>query len=169
MASWLNGHGPRKIRNAEDLVTQNEFAPLIDKHAGVVDFMKQSPNGSTWRKVIDQATDLNNYGYGDASEKWIGACHTPKTRDAGTFASICSENDIKFLISLDYGETGRCNYYKTDDIFGNSPAAMAFPVCVIFMFTSNCVLYIHIKTRKNVLAWNGGICINIAFRKEVPI
>ena len=49
-------------------------------------------------------------------------------RDAGTFASICTNNDIKTLISIDYGDTGKCNFYKTDDIFGNSPAAMAFPV-----------------------------------------
>ena len=60
--------------------------------------------------------------------RWIGACHTTKTRDAGTFASICSNNDIKTLVSIDYGDTGKCNFYKTDDIFGNSPAAMAFPV-----------------------------------------
>ena len=114
----------RTIRNAEDLVNQDEFVPLIDASVGIVDFMKQSPNGSTWKKVIDQATYIT-WDYG---APWIGSCHTPKTKDARSFASICGDNDIKYLISLDYGETGKCNFYKTDDIFGNSPAAMAFPV-----------------------------------------
>lgn len=109
-------------------MNQNKIAWLIDETLGVVEFMKGSPAGSTWRKVIDSATYISY----DGNENWIGACHTPKTRDAGTFASICGNNDIKHLISLDYGDTGKCNFYKTDDIFGNSPAAMAFPVCVTF-------------------------------------
>ena len=116
----------RTVRNAEDLVNQDEFAWLIDETLGIVEFMKRSPEGSTWRKVIDDVTFLKWVN----NTQWIGACHNTTTRDARSFASICGINDIKYLISLDYGETGKCNYYKTDDIFGNSPAAIAFPVCV---------------------------------------
>ena len=88
--------------------------------------VKNSPVESDWRKVIDDVTVLDWVN----NTQWIGACHNTTTRDARSFASICGINDIKYLISLDYGETGKCNYYKTDDIFGNSPAAIAFPVCV---------------------------------------
>ena len=80
------------------------------------------------RRIVDRAT----YMPWEDGLRWIGSCHTTKTRDAGTFASICGNNDIKTLISIDYGDTVKCNFYKTDDIFGNSPAAMAFPVISSF-------------------------------------
>ena len=104
-------------------MNQDEFTPLMDTGTGIFDYMKSLPPSSTWRRIVDRASNMPWEG-----GRWIGACHTTKTRDIGTFASICDNNDIKTLISIDYGDTGKCNFYKTDDIFGNSPAAMAFPV-----------------------------------------
>ena len=45
----------RTVRNAEDLVNQDEFTPLLDEWMGILDYMKSSPPGSTWRRIVDRA------------------------------------------------------------------------------------------------------------------
>ena len=45
------------------------------------------------RRIVDRAT----YMPWEDDLRWIGSCHTTKTRDAGTFASICGNNPPRIL------------------------------------------------------------------------
>lgn len=55
-------------------------------------------------------------------------CYTSKLRESGDIASICDVTEARFLASRDYGKTGQCNYYLTDDKFLAADNFLAFQV-----------------------------------------
>lgn len=61
-------------------------------------------------------------------EDWTNSCYTTKTKESGKFAAICDIISIKDLVSKDFTNTTKCNYYTTQDKFAYLPIVMAFQV-----------------------------------------
>ena len=86
----------KPIKNADDLVSQEDVSWVMEDGLGVGDFMKASPVGSTLRQLVEKASFL------DYDEEWYGACQTKKTWKSKKFATICDIYSITDLISNDY-------------------------------------------------------------------
>ena len=107
-----------EIRNAEDLLGQEELKWVVQDRTGNID-----PSDSTWKSLLEKADHLT------IKEEYYSACFNVKHHDAGNYASICDRDDIRNLILLDYVNTGTCNYYVTEDNIATSMLAMMFQVC----------------------------------------
>ena len=64
--------------------------------------------------------------------KWADGCYTTKTKESGKFASICDIISISDLMSMDFSDTAKCNFYLTEDKFAYTPSVMAIQVWVDF-------------------------------------
>ena len=58
-------------------MNQDEFTPLLDEWSGILDFMKSSPPGSTWRRIVDRArgpsiNDVMHYIPGPSDKRLTG-------------------------------------------------------------------------------------------------
>ena len=65
-------------------------------------------------------------------DDWADSCYTIKTKESGKFASICDIISISDLMSMDFSDTAKCNFYLTDDKFAMTPSVMAIQVWVDF-------------------------------------
>ena len=63
---------------------------------------------------------------------WADNCFTTETKESGKFASICDIISISDLMSMDFSDTAKCNFYLTDDKFAMTPSVMAIQVWVDF-------------------------------------
>ena len=116
----------KTIRNVEELLNQNAITwALDDNGVEIVEYLKASPNGSNMRRLFDQAEIFRPEG---TDGEFYSPCYTIEQRDAGTYASICYDKGIKDLKSRDFSDTGRCNYYTTEEKFFTTPAVMALQV-----------------------------------------
>ena len=61
-------------------------------------------------------------------EEWADSCYTTKTKESGKYASICDIISTKDLMSIDFSDTAKCNYYMTEDKFAYGPIVMAIQV-----------------------------------------
>ena len=48
--------------------------------------------------------------------------------DIGTYVSLCHYQSIRVDKSRDFSETGKCNFYTTEETFFTTPQVMAFQV-----------------------------------------
>ena len=111
-----------EIRNAEDLLGQEELKWVVQDGTGYIETLKASSSGSTRKSLLEKADYLT------IEEEYYSACFNVKHHEAGTYASICDRDDIRNLILLDYINTGTCNYYVTDDNISTSMLTMMFQV-----------------------------------------
>ena len=91
----------RTIREAGDMLKQEEFSWVMEDGLGVGEFMNAAPTGSTLKRLFEEVQYLSE------DEDWYGGCHTISTRDAGKFASICDKYSIADLLSRDYRDVDR--------------------------------------------------------------
>ena len=61
-------------------------------------------------------------------DDWADSCYTVNTKESGKFASICDIISISDLMSMDFSETAKCNFYLTEDKFATMPSVMAIQV-----------------------------------------
>ena len=61
-------------------------------------------------------------------DDWADGCYTTNTKHSGRYASICDIISINDLMSIDFGDNAKCNYYITEDKFAYTPLVMAFQV-----------------------------------------
>ena len=118
----------KTIKNIEDLLNQDEIIWAIDDNGlDIIEYLKASPEGSTMRRLFDMAEKIS-YDDFEEGEYWVDSCFTTRQRDAGNYASICDAMSIGQVKSVDYGRTGKCNYYTIDETFFTAPAVMAYQV-----------------------------------------
>ena len=80
-------------------------------------------------------------------DEWADSCYTTKTKESGNFASICDIVSISDLMSMDFSDSAKCNYYLTEDKFGYMPSVMAVQVWIH--------VYINFKRKQtNMNAYN---------------
>ena len=64
-------------------------------------------------------------------------CFTAATMRSLTHASLCDETSVRALISDDFAETGKCNFYTVRDRFLVTSGVMAFQVILPLL----CICY----------------------------
>ena len=124
------------INNVDEMLNQYEISWVVEPGIGIVDYMSDSPPGSTMRRLLEGATLL------DTTVEWANACYDVETFKSRKFASICDLVSIKALIHDDFSRDARCNYYYVEDFLSVVPSVMAIQVgepCV-GRFRSNTVL-----------------------------
>ena len=134
------------VKDAEDLVNQNQILWTLNYGTLVVPAFKNSAPGTVFRKLYDKAEAITHHDcYSARNEPFW------KTRQ---YAMPCSGISVLSLMSFDYSKTGSCNYYKTSDIFAKVNFALAFQV------TNACKFYsLHMYTQTHQF---------VHFQKESP-
>ena len=69
---------------------------------------------------------------GLANDDLLGyGCFTGSTKQSLRHASLCDETSIRALISDDFTENGKCNFYTIADRFLVTSGVMAFQVRIL--------------------------------------
>ena len=108
------------IKDAEDLVNQNQISWTLNKGTVVEPLFKSFDTGTTYRKLYDNAEAIFPHD-----------CYTERNKPfwkSGKYAMPCTGVSITSLMSFDYSQTGLCNYIRTPDIFSKAIFALAFQV-----------------------------------------
>ena len=113
------------INSVDEMLGQTEISWVTEPGTGIVDYMSDSPPGSTMRRLLDGVTML------DTTIEWPNGCYDEDTFASGKFASICDSVSIKALIHDDFSENARCNYYYVKDFLSVVPSIMAFQVSLL--------------------------------------
>ena len=112
-----------EFNKPEDLLYQNEMKLLIEEGIGAIEYMSESPPGSTMRRLIEKTEVI---GYGNS----LVNCFTSTGRYTRNknYAAICDIDSIKSRMSADFSKTGQCNWYKTEKSLFQSASVMVFQV-----------------------------------------
>ena len=112
-----------KFNKPEDLLYQQEITLVVEEEIGALEYMSQSPPGSTMRRLIEKTAVI---GYGNN----LVNCFTSTGRYTRNknFAAICDIDSIKSRMSADFSKTGQCNWYKTEKSLFQSASVMVFQV-----------------------------------------
>ena len=110
----------KPINSIEDLLNQTDFKwSLVDDGHDLVEYLKVS---ESLRPLFDLAGK-------DVEPDFSSYCwYNKEERDSGTHVTICDYQSIRLEKSIDYSETGKCNFYNIDETFFVTPQVMAFQV-----------------------------------------
>ena len=115
------------IRTLEGLVSQHEVPWVIEKGGLAEYLMSQVATGSVMKRMFERGTTMPSI---------VGSselCYTTEVKKDGTFAAVCHLPSVKALISKDFSNTGKCNYYIVEESFLHSRGALGIQVKDIFM------------------------------------
>ena len=120
-----------KFNKPEDLLYQQEITLVVEEEIGALEYMSQSPPGSTMRRLLEK-TEVFEFD-DDAPEEWMENCFTNTDRYIGNYdyGAVCDIDSIKIRMSNDFSENGQCNWYKTKKSLFEVPAVMVFQVCIV--------------------------------------
>ena len=117
-----------KFNKPEDFLYQDYIKLVLEGGTGAVEYMRQSPSGSTLRKLMEKT---KIYGSDDLDPgEHEDDCFTNTDRFTKNYAAICDIDTIKSRLSADFSETGQCNFYTTQNSPFQNPVGnvMAFQV-----------------------------------------
>ena len=109
------------IREAEDLLMQEEISWVSEDGIGPLEYMRGSPPGTTWKRIYDKIELL------DPSELY-NACFTESTLFSRRHASLCATNSIKVMLHFSFSKHGYCDWYLTENAYFVAPLVMVFQV-----------------------------------------
>ena len=112
----------KPIKDANDLVNQNEISWILTDEAYATQLFRSSPPGTVFKKLYDQVGILTSHD-----------CYTVRNElfwKSGKYAAPCTGIAIMALMADDFSLTGKCNYYTTSDKLGTSIYSLAFQVCM---------------------------------------
>ena len=112
----------------EDFINQDEITLVTEEGTPITEAMRQAPKNSTFKRIIERTQIL------DADDDWSSNCFTTRTQSTLRHASICDHHSILTLLSEDFSESGKCNWYTLKSNFCDMPGVMAFQVCWPLMF-----------------------------------
>ena len=114
----------KPIEDAIDLVNQNDISWILTDGTELTRHFRNSPQGTTSRKLYDQAGILTQHD-----------CYSARNElfwKSGKYAAPCTGISIMALMADDFSSTGKCNYYTTSDKLDKSVLSLAFQVCKSF-------------------------------------
>ena len=115
-----------KFKEPGDLLYQDEIKLVVEDEIGAIEYMRQSPTGSTMRSLIEKT---QVFGQDDLDpEEIMEDCFTNTDRFINNYAAICDEDSIKSRLTDDFTETGQCNWYLAQKSLFQIPSVMAFQV-----------------------------------------
>ena len=111
-----------KYTMLQDFLDQDELSLVIEEGVHGVKYMKQSPINSTMRRIIDQTQILS------LEEEWPSVCFPKSIQYTKRHASICDNSAILGLLSDDFSEHAKCNWYTMEEGFFHGILVLAFQV-----------------------------------------
>ena len=133
--------------NAEEMLVQEEIkwaawdGSLFTKEA------RDSPDGSVMKRLIERAVFISK-----ENEIWPDNCFTASTKKSRKVAAICDVTSARGVLSKDFSETGKCNFYLTQDKFFPSGSVMALQVGNA-SFESLIHFHLISRSRKGAPTW----------------
>ena len=110
-----------KFTKAEHFLHQHEIALTIEDGIGAIEYMTQSPPGSTMRGLIEKTERIeSNMDFND--------CFTKSNEQSGRHAAICDIVSIKSRLSYDFTTHGHCNWYVIEETLFGASTVMVFQV-----------------------------------------
>ena len=109
--------------NAEQMLRQEEIKWAAWDGSLFTRVAKDSPPDSVTRRLIERAVFISK-----EKEVWPDNCFTASTKKSRKVAAICDVTSASFVLSKDFSETGKCNFYLTSDKFLSSGNVMALQV-----------------------------------------
>ena len=119
------------IRDAEDLVAQNEISLVVEAEEPTVLSMGTLPPTTIWRRVYDKLELLKFHD----EEYWPSECFSNSTQFSGRHAAMCNMVPIKEILHKSYSEDEQCNWYTTEDSLYEVPMMMLFQVRNLTKYT----------------------------------
>ena len=115
----------RTIKTTTDLVNQDEIPWAIQEDDNFHIWSSNLPDGDPMKIISDKAAKLR------LDAEWYGACYTTATKKDNKYAAVCLGLDVNDLLSRDFSDVGKCNYYYTTETFLMAP--------IVFLYTvGNC-------------------------------
>ena len=84
---------------------------------------KEAPSNYLMSKLFERAIFISK-----ENEIWPDNCFTASTKESRRVAAICDVTSARAVLAKDYSETGKCNFYLTQDKFISSGSVMALQV-----------------------------------------
>ena len=101
------------IKSVPELLNQDKVALVIEKGTMAEHFTRSAETGSAMRRYFEKATIMPQMSH---QERIKYGCYTNKIgKDKKIFGSLCHMDDIYTLLSQDYSNTGKCNFYLIKD------------------------------------------------------
>ncbi len=122
------------LDSVRQLVDQSKFKWFLEAGSMLVGLAKTASEESVLRYVIYSHCDCTNANqipsrlYDGAELKTAGCFENADLLRSGGFASVCDKLSVKALVSSDFGETTRCNFFISSEEFSFVPLAMILPV-----------------------------------------
>ena len=113
-----------KFTKLQDFLDQDEVSTVVGDTIQVIEYMKKSKS-PMMGQILNKTIRLDV----SSETEWASNCFTKNTQYTGKHASICDSGSISLLLSSDFGESGKCNWYTMKEGFYYATAAMAFQVC----------------------------------------
>ena len=110
-----------KFTEPEDFLHQREITLTIEDGIGAIEYMSQSPPGSTMRRLVEK-TERS-----EASPEFID-CFSKTNEQSGRHAAICDTVTIKSRLSNDFTAHGHCNWYVMEQQLFLTSSVMVFQV-----------------------------------------
>ena len=90
--------------------------PLILRKGGVHEYYFQlEPPESIQAKLVERANISNPKSMEQTNDLFKYGCYKEADYKSGKSAAICDEGEFFKLTQLDFGQTGRCNFYWTTE------------------------------------------------------
>ena len=112
------------IRDAEDLVAQDELSIVVEDGLSTVEDMSTLPPTSIWRRVYEKLEFLKFH----EEEYWPSECFSNSTQFSGRHVAMCNMIAIKEILHQSFSADEQCNWYTAEKSFYEVPMVMLFQV-----------------------------------------
>lgn len=106
----------------EDFLNQDDMTLVVSDETAITEMLMQSPPKSTMGMLFDETKRMT------WNKHWPSSCFNNSTQYTKRHASICDVTSIMSLLSDDFSQSGKCNWYTTKTTFFHVPMVMAFQV-----------------------------------------
>ena len=138
------------IRTLEELLGRDETEWVVPKGDSKELYLSTAPSGTLINSLYKRTTVVPQLS--ESENLCRCGCYAlhPPLREKG-IGAICTNTEIMQTIAVDFGETGKCNFYLIEDLIESSGMPMAFQVHHIYLAK---MLYFHtLNFRKGALFW----------------
>ena len=104
----------------EDFLNQDDMTLVVPDETAILEMMMQLPSKSTMGILLKETKRMT------WNKHWPSSCFTNSTQFTKRHASICDVTSIKSLLSDDFSQSGKCNWYTTKTTFFHVPMVMVF-------------------------------------------
>ena len=112
------------MRDAEDLLAQNELSLVAEAEEPTITSMGTMPPNTIWRRLYEKLEFLKFHD----EEYWPSECFSNSTQFSGRHAAMCNMVPIKEILHKSYSKDAQCNWYTTENSLYEVPMVILFQV-----------------------------------------